>query len=157
MDTMEDLIANHPFMKGLEPRLKAMLTESAMEKDFAAGEVIFREGDVANRFYLILSGKVAIEAPTPEKASLLIQTIGAGDVLGWSWLFAPYYWNFDARAVEPTRAIFFYGTRLRERCDEDADLGYELMRRFTQIMIQRLQFARSHLLENRAVPPIRTD
>ena len=151
MDTLQSLIANHPFAKGLEPRLLRVLAESAMEKEFAAGEVILREGDGANRFYLILSGSVAIEVPTREKGNLQIQRIGAGEVLGWSWLFPPHYWNFNARAVEPTRAIFFYGTRLRGRCDEDADLGYELMKRFTQVMVERLQFTRSRLFERKAV------
>jgi CRP-like cAMP-binding protein len=75
-----------------------------------------------------------------------IQTIGPGDVLGWSWLFPPYYWNFDARALEPTTAIFFYGTRLRDECEQDKALGYELMKRMTAVAIQRLQATRRQLL-----------
>ena len=70
----------------------------------------------------------------------------AGEVCGWSWLFPPYHWHFDARAVEPTEAIFFYGTRLREQCENDHDLGYELMKRMASVIIRRLQTTRRHLL-----------
>jgi CRP-like cAMP-binding protein len=74
--------------------------------------------------------------------------LGAGDVLGWSWLFPPYLWHFDARAATPTTAIFFYGTRLRELCDENHDLGYELMKRVSEIVIKRLQATRRELVEH---------
>ena len=77
-----------------------------------------------------------------------IQTLTAGHVLGWSWLFPPYYWHFDARALEPTRAIFFYGTRLREECEQDPDLGYALMKRVTQVLINRLQATRRQILDS---------
>jgi CRP/FNR family cyclic AMP-dependent transcriptional regulator len=82
----------------------------------------------------------------------LIQIIGAGDVLGWSWLFPPFCWHFDARAVKPTEAIFIYGTRVRELCDEDHDLGYELMKRTAEVVIRRLQATRRHLLGQTANP-----
>src|SRR5687767_3452119 len=100
-----------------------------MQKEFEKGELIFREGDPANRFYLILEGKVTLESRRANQEPVLIQEIGAGDVLGWSWLFAPHIWQFDARAsaTQPTKAIFFYGTRLREQCEVDPALGYELM------------------------------
>jgi CRP-like cAMP-binding protein len=76
----------------------------------------------------------------------VVQIIGPGEVLGWSWLFPPYYWQFDTRALEPTTAIFFYGTRLREQCEQDHAFGYEMMKRMTQVVIHRLQAARKQLL-----------
>jgi len=144
------LIAAHALFKGLAPQYLALLTEAAMLKEFAAGEVIFREGDPANRFYLILNGEVALEDPMKERDSVVLQTIGADDVLGWSWLFPPYYWHFDARATEPTRAIFFYGTWLRESCERDHDFGYEMMKRMSAVIIQRLQATRKKLAEAEA-------
>jgi len=104
--------------------------------------MIFREGEMANRFYLLTQGVVVMETYTKDSGGALVDKIGAGDVLGWSWLFPPYYWRMDARAVEPTNAIFFYGTRLRQEADLDHDLGYELMRRVAAVAIQRLQAVR---------------
>lgn len=144
---VEKILADHPFLKGLTPHHCRLLADCAMVTRFQPGEVIFREGDPANRFYLILSGKIAIESYVREKGNQLIQTIGAGDVLGWSWLFPPYYWHFDARALEVTAAVFFYGTPLRTECEADHDLGYELMRRMAEVMLQRLQATRRQLLD----------
>ena len=147
MNAAEIAIAEHPFLKGFTSRNLQILADSAMHVEFETGQIIFQEGDLANRFYLIESGKVALETPKKDEEPKLIQTIGAGDVLGWSWLFPPYYWHFDARAVEPTKAIFFYGTRLREQCEQDHDLGYELMKRMSEVVIKRLQATRKMLLE----------
>ena len=141
------LITAHPFLKGLSNQHLQVLAASAMLKDFGPGETIFREGDPANRFYLIESGKVILETSEKDREPTSIQTIGAGDVLGWSWFFPPYYWHFHAQAAEPTKAIFFYGTRLREQCEEDHDLGYELMKRMAAIIIERLQATRKQLVE----------
>ena len=90
-----------------------------------------------------------MESQRNDEAPVVVQVIGPGDVLGWSWLFPPYYWHFDARAVEPTTAIFFYGTRLREQCEQDHDFGFEMMNRITQVVINRLQSARKQLLAER--------
>ena len=139
-------IAGHPLLRGMTAGQLQTLADAAMFAEFKAGEVIFREGDPANRFYLILAGTVALEAPAAGGAPVPIQTIGSGDVLGWSWLFPPYYWNFDARAQQPVKAIFFYGTRLREQCESDPALGYELMKRMAGVMLQRLQATRRQLL-----------
>jgi len=137
-------IAEHPFLRGLEQKHLAILADCAMRCRFEAGECIFREGEPANRFYLIRSGKVALETAT-ERGTNTLQLIGGQDVLGWSWLYPPYYWHFDARAIEKTDAIFIYGTRLREICEEDHDLGYELMKRTASTLISRLVAARRDL------------
>ena len=142
-----NLITAHPFLKGLSSEHLQVLLASAMLKEFAPGEIIFREGDPANRFYLIESGQVIVETSEKERDPTLIQTINAGDVLGWSWLFPPFYWHFDARAPVLTKAIFFYGTRLREQCEKDHNLGYELMKRTAMLVISRLQTTRKRLVE----------
>ena len=146
---LESVLHAHPFLAGMKPEHLRTLNDNAMMMSYQPGEVIFREGDPANRFYLIQKGKVTLESSRRESEPVLIQSIGPGDVLGWSWLFPPYYWHFDARAVEPTEAIFFYGTRLREQCERDHDLGYELMKRMASVIIHRLQATRRHLLEAR--------
>ncbi len=144
---LTELIAEHPMFKGLAPQYLNLLAEVAMLKDFHAGEVIFREGDPANRFYLILEGDIALESSRPDAAPVQLQTIGAEDVLGWSWLFPPYYWHFDARALTTTKAIFFYGTWLRENCERDHDFGYELIKRMSAVVIERLQTVRKRVVE----------
>jgi CRP-like cAMP-binding protein len=143
---LEQTISSHPFVAGLKPEHLQVLGDNAMMMRYEPGEIIFRDGDPANRFYLICRGRVALESRQGESEPVVIQQIGPGDVLGWSWLFPPYYWHFDARAVEPTEAIFFYGTRLRQKCEEDHELGYQLMKRTASAVIQRLQATRKRLL-----------
>jgi CRP/FNR family cyclic AMP-dependent transcriptional regulator len=145
--SLDTIIAEHPFFAHLKPAHIQALQANAMRMTYEAGGFIFREGDPANRFYLIETGKVSLESHRQDEAPRRIDTIGAGDVLGWSWLFPPYYWHFDARAIEPTTAIFFYGTRLREHCEEDHEFGFELMKRVTAVVIKRLQSTRKQLLD----------
>ena len=147
---LTELITEHRLFKDLAPRYLALLAEVAMFKEFAADELIFREGDPANRFYLILEGEVAVESAGDGHSPVTLQTIGRDDVLGWSWLFPPYYWHFDARATKPTKAIFFYGTWLRENCERDHDFGYEMIKRMSGVMIHRLQATRRQLAEARS-------
>ena len=151
---LEEQIAAHPLLRGIKPQHVKVLAACAMPARFKEGELIFREGDPANRFYLLEAGKVSLESQAKDEASVTIQTIGVGEVLGWSWLFPPYYWHFDARALEPVKAIFFYGTWLREYCEQDHDLGYELMKRMAEVVIRRLQATRQQLLDARRLLPI---
>ncbi len=144
---LKQYFAERLFLKGLSPEHQQSLIDCAMLQEFDAGECIFNEGDPANRFYLILYGEVVLESQDRDNDPVLIQKIGGGDVLGWSWLFPPYYWHFNARAVKPTKAIFFYGTRLRQTCEKDPALGYELMRRIAAVVIDRLQSTRKELLK----------
>lgn len=143
---LERVIAGHPFLQGLKPEHLRLLATSAMRTHYAAGTLIFHEGSPANRLHLIERGRVSLESHPKDEAPATVQVLGAGDVLGWSWLFPPCYWHFDGRALEPTTVILFHGTRLRERCDQEHDLGYEMMKRMTQLAMQRLQAARRKLL-----------
>jgi len=136
----------HPFMEGLAAEQLARLADCAMRVTFEPGELIFQEGELANRFYLILDGAVALQIHASDSGVSLITTLGRGDVLGWSWLFPPYTWHFDAVAVESTQAVFFYGTWLRQMGEEHQELGYELMKRMAQVLIHRLQAARRQLI-----------
>jgi len=149
MQINPDLLAAQPFLKGLSAKQLELLAENAMPAEFKTDELIFKEGSPANRFYILLGGEVTLESPCPkcddERGTVLIETVGAGSVLGWSWLFPPYYSHFNARAISPVKAIFFYGTRLREQCESDHELGYQLMKRAAEIFIERLQAAREKL------------
>jgi CRP-like cAMP-binding protein len=135
---LEDAIREHPFTKGLCQRYLQILADCALFTQFDAGQIIFHESEVANRFYLIRKGKVLLESRTPGGQVLITMALGPGEALGWSWLFPPYYWRFDARAWEPTQAILFFGTRLRERSEQDRAFGYELMKRFAAVLAYRL-------------------
>ncbi|HEX5400276.1 MAG TPA: Crp/Fnr family transcriptional regulator [Verrucomicrobiae bacterium] len=152
------ILAEQPFLKGLSAQQIELLADNAIPAEFKTDELIFKEGSPANRFYILLSGEVALESPCPkcddERGTVLIETVGAGSVLGWSWLFPPYYSHFDARAVSPVKAIFFYGTRLREQCESDHELGYQLMKRAAGIFIERLQAARIKLSEQGKILPL---
>ncbi|HEX7861178.1 MAG TPA: cyclic nucleotide-binding domain-containing protein [Verrucomicrobiae bacterium] len=138
-------LATHPFTSGMPPQEVSILAENAMRVVYPAGQMIFREGDPANRFYLIESGEVAIESHANPMDTIRIQTIKAGDVLGWSWLFPPYTWHFDARTLEPTTAIFLYATRIRQACEDRPEIGYDLMQRIAAVVIKRLQDTRKQL------------
>ncbi|MEP6810507.1 MAG: cyclic nucleotide-binding domain-containing protein [Chthoniobacterales bacterium] len=147
---MDADVAAHPFLIGLDEHHVRLLADCAVRVTFEADQIVFREGETANRFYLIERGEVVLESTTPTGEAIAIDRIGDGDLLGWSWLFAPHVWRFTARAVQPTTAIFFYGTVLREYCEKDHSLGYELLKRMSEVMTRRLQSARGKLLEKSA-------
>jgi CRP/FNR family cyclic AMP-dependent transcriptional regulator len=138
---------SHPFVRGMSADTLVALTACAMPTVFDANHLIFREGEIANRFYLLLEGHVQLEAEALDRPGVPVDQLGAGDVLGWSWLFPPYTWNFTARTLEPVKAVFFYGTWLRERSETDLTLGYELMRRTAMVLMRRLQATRQQLVK----------
>lgn len=140
-------VADHPFLRGLKPAHLHALADCAMRLHFKPGDRILREGDPANRFYLLISGSVSLEVHRGER-HVTLQTVSGGDVLGWSWLFPPYYTHFDARATEPVEAMFFYGTRLREMCEQDHDLGYEILTRVTRTVVERLTLLESKVVSS---------
>jgi len=138
-------VTEHPFLHGLSENHLETLADNAMRIRYRPGDFIFHEGDPANRFYLLINGKVSLEAQRDEKR-VIVQIIGGGDVLGWSWLFPPYYAHFDARVVEPTEAVFFYATRLRDACERNHDLGYEILTRVAKVVVDRLASAQRQLV-----------
>jgi CRP/FNR family cyclic AMP-dependent transcriptional regulator len=146
MESLERALAQHPFLAGLDRRYVRQLLGLASAKKFEPFEVIFHEGNPANTLYLIVKGKVEIETPLLGCAAVPIQALGPGEVLGWSWLLPPYEYHYSARAVEPTEAIALDGRALRGRCEEDHDLGYELMKRFALVIVQRLAATRARFL-----------
>ena len=147
METLEPLLAAHPFLKGLEERYLKLIVGCASNVVFQPGQFISREGEEANQFYFIREGRVVLETYSPIKGPIAIHTQQKGEILGWSWLVPPYRWHFDSRALELTRAIALDGKCLRGKCEEDHDLGYELMKRFALVIAERLEATRFQLLD----------
>lgn len=141
------LTAQQPFFKGLDGHLIELLADSILEMRFKPGDWIYRQGESANRFYLILEGKVLIESEVKERGMVTIRTLGPGDDLGWAWLFPPDYMHFSACAVDPIRTIFIYGTRLRQKCEVNHELGYQLMKRVAEVVVRNLNATQQRLLE----------
>jgi CRP/FNR family transcriptional regulator, cyclic AMP receptor protein len=136
----------HPFLAGMNRTHLTLLTDCAVARHFNTDQTILREREFATGFYLIETGKVALESEAGFGESIVIQTIGAGDLLGWSWMFPPYVWQFTAHAIEPTCALFFYAAILREYCEKEHSLGYELLKRISAVMVTRLQAAHDQML-----------
>jgi CRP/FNR family transcriptional regulator, cyclic AMP receptor protein len=145
--TLESIIANHPFFAGLSVESLRLISEKARLVELPAGEIIFHQGELAERFYLIRTGRVALDVHSPRRGRQTIQTIENGEILGWSWLIPPYQWRFDARVIDPVEAIEMDGRRLRELGEVDHDLGYELYRRFAILIGRRLESTRIQLMD----------
>ena len=139
METLERVIAEHPFFSGLDRQYINLFVGCASNVRFNHGAYAFREGEEANRFYVIRRGRIALEIFTPKSDPIVVQTLEAGEVLGWSWLVPPYRWRFHARALDTTLAIGLDGHCLRMKCEENHDLGYELMKRVAGVIQQRLE------------------
>jgi CRP-like cAMP-binding protein len=147
LQELESLIASVPLFEGLAAGELETIAGCAGNVRFTSGQNLFREGDAADTFYVVRHGSVAIETFVPTRGAVMIETIEAGEVIGWSWLFEPYRWHFDARALTTVRATAFDGACLRGKCESDPALGYALMSRFAQVLIERLQWTRLRLLD----------
>jgi CRP/FNR family cyclic AMP-dependent transcriptional regulator len=147
MKTIEELIAEVRVFQGLAPAQLELITGCATNVRAGAGDYIFREGGQADAFYAIRHGAVALELHVPARDAVTLETLHDGDLLGWSWLFPPYRWEFDGRVLEDSALISFDGACLRGKCEADHELGYELMKRFSQVIIARLQATRLRLLD----------
>jgi len=155
METIEAVLRDVPLFKGLTQDELQLLAGCASNVRFDEGERIVRDGDPADTFYVVRHGAVALEMFVPARGAVTIETIEAGEVLGWSWLFAPYRWQFDAVALTRVRATGFDGSCLRGKCETDPKLGYDLMSRFAQLLIERLQWMRIRLLDVYGYEPVR--
>jgi len=146
MEGLERIVREHPFFSGLEDSFLKLVCGCTKNVRFEAGQYLFHEGEPADQFYLIRHGRVALEIGAPGRA-LTFQSLGAGEIVGVSWLVPPYRWSYDAKALELARALSINAACLREKCEADHDLGYELMKRFMPVLIQRLQATRLQILD----------
>jgi CRP/FNR family cyclic AMP-dependent transcriptional regulator len=147
MRTIDELLTEAPAFEGMRPGHLELIAGCARNEVFEEGAYLLREGDPADRFYVIRRGRVALETHVPERGALTVETIDDGDLLGWSWLVPPYRIDFDARALVDIHTIAFDGACLRGKCDDDSELGYELMKRFVPVIVERLQATRVRLLD----------
>ena len=147
MKSLESVLIKHPFFENLEENYLKLMTGCASNVKFEAGQFIYQHGEEANQFYIIRQGKAALELCPPGKSPMTVQTVSEGDILGWAWLVPPYRWHFDAKAVELTRAIALDGKCLRAKCEEDKNLGYELLKRLLPVMGRSMEATRMQLLD----------
>jgi CRP/FNR family transcriptional regulator, cyclic AMP receptor protein len=144
---LERIIREHPFFAGLDEAYCKLVCGCAKNVRFEAGQYLFHEGGPADVFYLVRHGRVALEVTAPGQGAVTFQTVGEGEIVGVSWLIPPYRWTYDARALELVRAIAMDATCLRQKCDADHDLGYEMMLRFVPVLVERLQATRLQILD----------
>jgi CRP/FNR family cyclic AMP-dependent transcriptional regulator len=147
MQTIGDLLTAHPFFEGVDERLVRELERCSRNVHYRLGEYLFHEGENADRLLVIRRGRVALDVHVPGRGEVVVSTVDAGEVVGWSWFVPPYTWFFDARAVTEVSAVSVDATCLRDRCDADPVLGYTLMQRIAQVMYRRLQAARLRMLD----------
>jgi CRP/FNR family transcriptional regulator, cyclic AMP receptor protein len=147
MESIEAVLRDVPLFEGLSADQVETVAGCGKNVQFPEGDLLFKDRDPAESFFVIRHGSVALETFVPTRGAVVIETIEAGEVVGWSWLFAPYRWHFDARALSLVRATSFDGVCLRDKCERDPKLGYDLMSRFAQVMIRRLQWTRLRLLD----------
>jgi CRP-like cAMP-binding protein len=145
--TTYDLLREQPFLAGLTDWQLECLARSAQRSIIHAGNRVFREGEPADRLWLILDGRIVVDTRLPDRGDVTIDVLGPGDVLGWSWLFPPYRWHFGAVARETTLTIELDGPRIRELCQRDPALGYQFISSLFQIVTNRLQSTRRRLID----------
>ena len=153
MPDPKEMLAAHPFSEGMSPEELAQVAECIVSTaEFKPDEVIFRAGAISERCYLIIRGDVALEAHAPGSGAHIIQTINGGEVLGWSWMFAPYRWLYDAVALTPTEAVILDGGALRRHAGENTPLGHRVTSRMARMVYDALQATRLQLLDMYARP-----
>ncbi len=146
-ENLTDILRQHPFLHGLSDVDMKTLIGCASNVRFPEGSRLINEGELANKFFLIRAGRVALETEIPGKGAIRVQTSGPGEVLGWSWLISPYRWHFSGVAVTDTRAIALDGECLRTKCETDKAFGYEMLKRLALVMERRLEATRLQLLD----------
>ena len=150
MDTiksLEPILSELPFLKGLTPEQIRLITGCASNVSFEPDSLLFKEGDSANTFYILRKGRIALELSAPGQGKITLQTCGENETVGWSWLIGPHQWRYTGRALLTTRAIAIDGACLRGKCDEDHELGYELLKRVSDVLAHRLEATRLQLLD----------
>ena len=145
--SIEARVAASEFFSGLAPEFIEFLATHATMRQLREGEVLFRYGERANRFYMVTSGHVSVEVAAISGPALELQDLGPGAAVGWSWLIAPHLWSFNARAKSPAEVLEFDGAAVLAHCERNPRFGYELLKRFAALMSERLAFARQAMMQ----------
>ncbi len=146
-ESIKDYLSTHAFFSGLDDNFIRFLADSATQQKVGKGHVLFQQGKYADKFYLLRNGQVSVQVPALVGPTLEIQSLGADQILGWSWLIPPYRWNFMARALDETELLEFDGRAILARCEQDPKFGYELFKRFAALLSERLDAARQKLMD----------
>jgi CRP/FNR family cyclic AMP-dependent transcriptional regulator len=147
-------LAAHPFLRGMSHDHLSVLAEAASDVTFPAGHRLFEDGGGATRFWLIQSGHVSLDLQVPEEGPVVIESIGMGELLGWSWLFPPYRWAFGAVAATTVEAFEFDAPAVRQACVADPGFGFELNQRITRVLANRLLATRIRLISRSGYSPV---
>lgn len=150
--TLLKYLASHTIFSDLKPDHLQLLAQHAKDESVDAGHLLFRQGESAEQFYIVREGEIQVEVPSINGPALVVQSLGPDEVLGWSWLIPPYRWTFEAKAKADTTLYRFDGRALLALCDEDPAFGYALLKRFAGLMSQRLQAARTRMMDSWAPP-----
>jgi CRP/FNR family cyclic AMP-dependent transcriptional regulator len=145
--SIEDYLSAHAFFSRMDSSFLKFLSNSAAGLRIKKGDVLFKQGAPADKFYLLRNGQVSVQVPALVGPALEIQTLGEDQILGWSWLIPPYRWSFLARAVEDSDLLEFDGSAILARCEKDPKFGYELFKRFAALMSERLDAARQKMMD----------
>jgi CRP-like cAMP-binding protein len=147
IESFERILAQHPFFEGLSQPDLDTVVGCAANVTFQPGQFLFRAGEPADRFYVMREGTVSVEIFAPGVGAVTFDTVEAGEVLGFSWLVPPYRGHFDVRAMGFVRAFALDGVCLRGKCEKDPTLGYQLLKRVSQVIMQRLEAMQIQLLD----------
>lgn len=147
MPSTQEYLAAHEFFAGLNDDFLQLLGEHATEKKYPAGEVLFQQGKSADKFYLVREGEISVQVPALVGPALELQVLGENQILGWSWLIPPFRWHFLARASTDVVLLEFDGKAILQQCEQNPKFGYELFKRFTEMMSERLSAARQKMMD----------
>jgi len=152
MEGLERIVGEHRFFAGLDQEFIDLVTGCCKNVRFEAGQFLLREGEAANQIYLIRHGRVALQISDPARGEIVFQTLGEGEVVGVSWLIPPYRWSHEAKALELVRAISIDAQCLRNKSEVDNRFGYEMMKRFVPVLVERLHTTRMQILDVYGTP-----
>ncbi|MCW9048009.1 MAG: cyclic nucleotide-binding domain-containing protein [Gammaproteobacteria bacterium] len=147
-DEIANYLRSHAAFSNLDPAHIDILVQHAQERSFVVGDLLFRQMDLAEHFFILMDGSIKVQVPAIMGPALVVQTLGAGDILGWSWLIAPYKWTFEAMAELDSRVLVFDGKALLQHCETDYNFGYTLMKMFAGLMSERLHAARIKMMDS---------
>ena len=145
-------LAAHPFLHGMSADQLGLLADAARDVSFPARYRLFEDGGYATRFWLIQAGHVSLDLHVPGEGPVVIESIGMGELLGWSWLFPPYKWAFGAVAASAVEAFEFDAPAVRELCAAHCELSHEFNQRVTRVLAKRLQATRIRLIARSGHP-----
>lgn len=146
-EAIADLVLSHPFMSGIDPTLGHAMSSRAEERTYEAGDMLVREGKAAEEFFLVFEGKIALEVGAADHPGITVETIGRGEILGWSWLVSPHRWRFDARATKPTKVVAINAATARYALAAHPAFGYQFLMKLLPVVAERLENTRVQLLD----------